>query len=521
MKLAVQVTLWYLLINPFYTQETQALPTQHNHIWEECFSDHFDLGCATLAISLLAYTAYIASPDITIQTAIHRLEDGVFYDDFLEYKEYDYLEQTNEDTSQAGLKNKEEKEKEFFNNNITIYYPAREQQQVKGDIEKIATYTDRKILHIHERKLHTNTQQIELLFEQARAIAPCIIYIEKDLGDENKFRKKLNTSNPSYQCIELFIQKVKECNNNNIPILIFGYSADKMASITPEDFDILGFNMKQENPSYQERLEFLKLLLAKTDLNVNFKMENIAKKTMGFTYLQLALLVNKAKTSQIKENSTTLDNHYINAACGAIISSHDIRQRSKKDIHRTAVHEMGHAIITAHFQDDIQLNNAAITPQKYMEYIEQYGLEEVLQNGRIYSQIKPYYLYNKINVYKENIMVDLAGKCAEQIFFQLTTNKDFNYKNSFYEFMNNPQGAYSDLQNAKKRAQQVIQLIKEENNGICRYLTDETLLMELYTSTIDLIMLYQDQIALLAEELEDKEYLHGSEIYAQFKRITI
>ena len=115
---------------------------------------------------------------------------------------------------------------------------------------------------------------------------------------------------------------------------------------------------------------------------------------------------------------------------------------------------MGHALIAAIFYDDFVLYNATSTPQSTVD-----DPTETVSLGltRIATYANP---ENKIDRNEKRIMMYLAGKIAEHVFFGLSSNNILNNKNGYAEFVFNPSGATTDLQIARNIAQETCKMYK-------------------------------------------------------------
>jgi len=371
------------------------------------------------------------------------------------------------------------------------------------DMQLIANETKSPVLVIAESHVKYNPDNIDVLIEQATLLAPCIVYIEKDMTKYTAlpfydFNEFIDDSDGIFRpsCSRLMNQlsRLQE-SGESIIILGMAKSHDRQSVY---DMCTIGFNIKYEKPSYKERAEFLNLLFATRSCK-DIYIDILAKKTITFSYRDLILLVQKAQRYDVLTQTYTIENFSIDKAFTEIVCTHDIyKYVTKESFYETCVHEMGHALVAAHFDEDLLLYNATSTPQSTVD-----DPNDTISLGLTWhgSYCDPGSL---VELNKKKIMLSLAGKIAEQIFFGLYNNQILNNKNGYTDFILFPDGATSDLKRARDLAHEIYMINQEDPTE---------LLKELYGKTLELLLSYKSIIEKGAKILEQNEFITGSQVY--------
>lgn len=285
---------------------------------------------------------------------------------------------------------------------------------------------------------------------------------------------------------------------------------------TNDIYDI-GFNIEHENLGYRERIEFLDLLL-KTKKYFDFSLQYVAKKTIGFNYQQLIDIIHQAELFAVQDRKKAIDSSQIDKVYNAIIKSCDIYKIEQQKLHVTSIHEMGHAMVAAHFNKNFILHNVSTIPQYEFYKSMRYGtdIEKSLYLG-VTCATQECWASEKIRVDKEYIVICLAGRIAEQLFFGLTNGILLNHVNGFKDFIDNPGGAHLDLSNTRDTARNVIRDMKNQNYNTSKYDNIDNLIGELYEEALTLVRFYKNKIEQGAKILEQEEFMLGSQIYNLLK----
>jgi len=386
-----------------------------------------------------------------------------------------------------------------------IYYPTINSYN-EHCLQKIANTTKYPITSIHEEYLNHSPESIIFFLQEAKKIAPCIVHIEKSKPKKFEFKfnsyfnqYQYNSTEPSSDSLSIFIKEIELLEQNNESVIIIGTAKNNnIESIN--DINTISFNLENQNPSYKERLEFLQILLSNKNHSC-LDIEHIARKTRAFSYMHLGELIQKAEEQATPIKTKIISMANIDTAYQAIIKAYEINIESFKNIYETCIHEMGHAIITTHFTKYFTLHNVSITPQ--------YKSENSFYDQTTFTELgcaqftKQYHDNQMIEAHTQNIMICLAGKISEQIFFGLSNKKSLNNESGYADFLENPNSAQYDLIKAKNLVESIVDKTKQDK---------EFLLKDLYAKTLVLLLSYKNKIEICAKLLEQDEFVTASQI---------
>lgn len=391
-----------------------------------------------------------------------------------------------------------------FIDNIQIIHPHQKNESI---IQSFANSIQLPIIMIKETYVQNNQDCLDYLFGKAYELKPCIIYIVENTED-----KKC----PSFAAKESFIFDLQLLQNIDQDIILLGTSKNKKFQ-SPEDLFTLGFNLEKNNPSYEERLEFLDFLLRKYNLStINTNLNDWAKKTLGFSYVNLYKLI--TNICNVKK-SYIINQSDFDKSFNTIIKSDNIYQSSSEDLYHTCVHETGHVIMTILLKNNnFTLHHASITPHyDSCQYLGKTAFTKFsLHSTSIFNRREVENKNKKINY--EHIKISFAGKIAEQIIFGLSNQLPLTAKFAFEDFIKNPGNATHDLYDA-------IHLLHEHSfikpiynkyyyeshfNESSPFYTE---LYHLYEETLTILLPYKEKIIEAAQGLKQKEFIMASEIH--------
>lgn len=266
--------------------------------------------------------------------------------------------------------------------------------------------------------------RIRDLFEDARELAPCIVFID----EIDAFGRKRNDSdsNEYNQTLEQLLTELDGFNSSDNIIVLAAtnrLSALDAALTRPGRFDrTIEFLL----PDITEREEILRLHARNKKFMDNVDFKSIAYETSGCSGADLEGLLNEAAIHTVKCKRTAISNSDISEAFNKVKLGLQKPNRiiSEKEKCITAYHESGHAIVSKFFKTAVK--EISIIPRgRAGGYTVNNAVEE-----------KMYYTKNDFN---EKIIILLAGRVAEKITIgDITT------------------GAANDLEKATKIAKDMI-----------------------------------------------------------------
>jgi cell division protease FtsH len=278
------------------------------------------------------------------------------------------------------------------------------------------------------------------LFEQARAAAPCIIFIDEldALGRSRSAGQLWGGYDEKEQTLNQLLAELDGFDPTTGVILLAATNRPEIldpALLRAGRFDR---QVLVDRPDREGRLEILKVHIGKVKLAPNVDLDTVAGLTTGFTGADLANLINEAAllATRRKADSVNLDD--FTAAIERIVAGLEKKSRvlSAEERKRVAHHEMGHALVAASLPGVDPVLKVSIIPRGVgaLGYTIQRPTEDRFLLG--------------VTELKNRVAVLLGGRAAEQLVFNEIST-----------------GAADDLQRATQIATEMV----------TRYGMDETL----------------------------------------------
>uniref|UniRef100_A0A8C1ZDK9 ATP-dependent zinc metalloprotease YME1L1 n=1 Tax=Cyprinus carpio TaxID=7962 RepID=A0A8C1ZDK9_CYPCA len=206
--------------------------------------------------------------------------------------------------------------------------------------------------------------RIRNLFREAKANAPCVIFID-ELDSVGGKRIESPMHPYSRQTINQLLAEMDGFKPNEGVIIIgatnFPEALDN-ALIRPGRFDM---QVTVPMPDVKGRTEILKWYLKKIKVDSAVEAEVIARGTVGFSGAELENLVNQAALKAAVDGKDMVTMKELEFAKDKILMGPERRSAEidKKNKEITAYHESGHAIIAYYTKDAMPINKATIMPR--------------------------------------------------------------------------------------------------------------------------------------------------------------
>ena len=249
--------------------------------------------------------------------------------------------------------------------------------------------------------------RVRKLFDKARDLKPCIIFID-EIDTLGKKRSNHNIGNNEHENTLNSLLAEMDGMNLNDKILIFG--ATNRPNMLDEALLRSGrFDRKIEFnlPNLEERKEILNLYLKKYPVeNKLFScLDIITNKTFQFSGADLSNLCNEAAIKAVRNNKKKIDFKEINDAIDYILvgnkrESSKLNQLDKKTV---AYHECGHAFMS-YIQKYVE------SPCKISIIPTTKGALGFSMSNNIDKKLK-----SKRELYQQMAVI-LGGRCSEKIF---------------------------------------------------------------------------------------------------------
>lgn len=249
--------------------------------------------------------------------------------------------------------------------------------------------------------------RVRKLFEKARSMAPCVVFIDEidslgrhrgvGLGGGNDEREQ--TLNELLVQLDGFEKKHR----------IFILAATNRPDILDKALTRSGRFDRQIMvglPDVNQRLAILKVHTKKIKLADSVDLKTIARGTPGFSGADLANLTNEAALVAARANKKHVDLIDLEAAKDKILMGPEKRTllMSENERKLTAYHEAGHAIVAFHSPNSDPIHKATIMPRGMA-----LGMVVQLPEGDKVSITKIYLI--------ERIRILMAGRVAEEMIF--------------------------------------------------------------------------------------------------------
>uniref|UniRef100_A0A4W5M1S4 YME1 like 1 ATPase n=1 Tax=Hucho hucho TaxID=62062 RepID=A0A4W5M1S4_9TELE len=206
--------------------------------------------------------------------------------------------------------------------------------------------------------------RIRNLFKEAKANAPCVVFID-ELDSVGGKRIESPMHPYSRQTINQLLAEMDGFKPNEGVIVIgatnFAEALDN-ALVRPGRFDM---QVTVPRPDVKGRTEILNWYLQKIKVDPNVNAAIIARGTVGFTGAELENLVNQAALKAAVDGLDQVTMKELEFSKDKILmgperKSVDIDKKNKQI---TAYHESGHAIVAYYTKDAMPINKATIMPR--------------------------------------------------------------------------------------------------------------------------------------------------------------
>ena len=272
------------------------------------------------------------------------------------------------------------------------------------------------------------------LFEQAKANAPCIVFIDEiDAVGRQRGAGLGGGNDEREQTLNQLLTEMDGFEGNTGIIIIAATNRPDVldaALLRPGRFDR---QVVVDRPDYAGRREILSVHARGKTLAKDVELDKIARRTPGFTGADLSNLLNEAAILAARRNLTEISMDEVNDAIDRVLAGPEKKDRVMSEKRKTLVayHEAGHALVGALMPDYDPVQKISIIPRGRAGGLTWFTPSEDRMESGLYSRS---YLQNQM-------AVALGGRLAEEIIFgeeEVTT------------------GASNDLQQVARVARQMI-----------------------------------------------------------------
>ena len=253
--------------------------------------------------------------------------------------------------------------------------------------------------------------KVRNLFQQARENSPCIIFIDEIDAVGKQRGTGINAGNDEREQTlnQLLAEMDGFSQNENILVIAATNRRDVLdnALLRPGRFDRI---VNVPLPDQNSRVDILNVHAFNKTFDNSVNLTNYAMLTAGYSGAQLKNLVNEAAINAVRNSSIIINKQNFDDALDkltiGIIKQNDTRSLAAQT--RVAIHELGHAILAATYNEYFDLKKVSIqsTYSGAGGYTIFNEYPETTESG----------LYTK-DMLQKRIVVALGGKAAEDIFY--------------------------------------------------------------------------------------------------------
>ncbi len=248
------------------------------------------------------------------------------------------------------------------------------------------------------------------LFEQAKKNAPCIVFIDEiDAVGRQRGAGLGGGNDEREQTLNQLLTEMDGFEGNTGIIIVAATNRPDVldaALMRPGRFDR---QVTVDRPDYSGRLQILKVHARDKTLSKGIDLDQVARRTPGFTGADLANLLNEAAILAARRELTEVSNDEIGDAIERVMVGPEKKDRviSEKRKKLVAYHEAGHAVVGAVMPDYDPVQKISIIPRGQAGGLTFFTPSEERMESGLYSRS---YLQNQM-------AVALGGRVAEEIIY--------------------------------------------------------------------------------------------------------
>ena len=217
-----------------------------------------------------------------------------------------------------------------------------------------------------EMYVGVGASRVRDLFEQAKKIAPAIVFIDEIDAVGRKRGSGLGGGHDEKEQTlnQLLVEMDGFSRTEGVIVLAATNRPDILdpALLRPGRFDR---QIQVGRPDVKGREEILKVHAKDKKLDASVNLKTIARSTAGFTGADLSNLLNEAAILAARENRPVLNMEDLNEALMKITAgpAKKSRVQTRKDLKETAIHEAGHAVAMYYLPTHDPVRHITIIPR--------------------------------------------------------------------------------------------------------------------------------------------------------------
>ncbi len=246
--------------------------------------------------------------------------------------------------------------------------------------------------------------RVRKLFEKAKKIAPCIVFIDEIDAIGSRRTSNSGAESENNQTLNQLLVEMDGFESSETIIVLAATNRPEMldkALLRPGRFDR---QVTIPAPDLLGREEILKLYTKDKKISKDIDLKELAGDTAGFTGAELSNLLNEAAIIATRNNHKVIEKEDIETAVKKITVGLEKHNRvvSEKDKKLTAYHEAGHAVVSKFLETQDNVKEISIIPRG-------------LTGGyTMYKTNEDKYYVSKTEL-EEKMIALLGGRAAEKI----------------------------------------------------------------------------------------------------------
>ncbi len=353
--------------------------------------------------------------------------------------------------------------------------------------------------------------RVRKLFERAKKISPCIIFIDEIDAIGSRRASNNGADSENNQTLNQLLVEMDGFDSDQSIIVIAATNRPEMldeALLRPGRFDR---TINIALPDIKGREEILKIHSKNKKIADDVDFKSIAGDTAGFTGAELENILNEAAIIATNKNHDAINNNDIEDAVKKVTVGLEKHNRvvSEKDKKLTAYHEAGHAVVSRYLETQKDIKEVSIIPRG------------VAGGYTMYKTNEDKFYVSKTEM-EEKLISLLGGRAAEKVALNDIST-----------------GASNDIEVAMKIARDMVTVygmsdkigpmsINLEKDPyqmqlLGNNLEDEigkevkTILEDAYEKAQRLLMLHRDKLDAVASVLLEKEVINEQEFEEIFE----
>ncbi len=353
--------------------------------------------------------------------------------------------------------------------------------------------------------------RVRKLFEKARKLAPCIVFIDEIDAIGSRRSSNNGAESENNQTLNQLLVEMDGFGSEETIIVLAATNRPEMldkALLRPGRFDR---QITIPTPDLKGRLEILKIHSKDKKLSDNVNLESIAEDTAGFTGAELENILNEAAIVATKSKHEEIENDDIEEAVKKVTVGLEKRERviSDKDKRLTAYHEAGHAVVSRYLPTQTNVKEVSIIPRG------------VAGGYTMYKSNEDKYYISKTEM-QEKLIALLGGRAAERLVLDdISTgaSNDIEVATQIARDMVTKYGMSDKLGPIDFQGKEPYEMqMFGENIGDKIGEEVKTLIDTAYNNAITLLKEHRDKLDKIAETLLQKEKINEQEFNQIFEQ---